>query len=92
MGVAGLVLGILSAIGGWVPIVNYFAWLFGVIGIVLCVIARKKAAAAGTSTGIATAGLVLSIIGTVLSVIGAICTLICVGAAAGAAAGLGGLF
>jgi hypothetical protein len=84
MGVAGLVLGILSAIGGWVPGLNYFAWIFGIVGIVLSAIARKNATAANQPTGIATAGLVLSIIGLVISVIGLICTVACVTALGGA--------
>ncbi|MDR0908169.1 MAG: hypothetical protein LBM77_00230 [Spirochaetaceae bacterium] len=83
MGIAGLVLGILSAIGGWIPVLNYFAWAFGIIGIILSALGRKKAKAASESTGVATAGLVLSIIGLVISVIGLLCTVICVSAAAG---------
>jgi hypothetical protein len=79
MGVAGLVLGILSAIGGWVPILNYFAWIFAVVGIVLSALGRKKAIEESKPTGIATAGLVLSIIGLVISVIGLICTVACIG-------------
>ena len=85
MGVAGLVLGILSAIGGWIPGVNFFAWAFGIIGIVLSAIGRSSASKAGKPTGIATAGLVLSIIGTIFSFIGLICTAICVAGAASAA-------
>jgi hypothetical protein len=84
MGVAGLVLGILSAMGGWIPGVSYFAWVFGILGIVFSAIGRKQAAAANQSTGIATAGLVLSIVGLVISVFGLICTVICVAAATGA--------
>jgi hypothetical protein len=89
MGIAGLVLGILSAVGGWIPVVNYFAWLFGILGIVFSVMGRKKAAADNQPMGVATAGLVLSIIGLVISVIGLICTVVCVGAAAGALGSLG---
>jgi hypothetical protein len=81
MGVAGLVLGILSAVGGWIPVINYFAWLLGILGIVFSVIGRKKAVADNLPTGVATAGLVLSIIGLVISVIGLICTVACIGAA-----------
>jgi len=91
MGVAGLVLGILSAIGGWIPGVSFFAWAFGIIGIILSAIGRSSASKAGKPTGIATAGLVLSIIGTIFSFIGLICTVVCLGAA-GAASGLFGSF
>ena len=90
MGVAGLVLGILSAVGGWIPVINYFAWALGILGIIFSVIGRKKAVADNLPTGVPTAGLVLSIIGLALSVIGLICTVVCLGAAAGAATSLFG--
>ena len=92
MSIAGLVLGIISAIGGWIPGLNYFAWALGILGIVLSVIGRSKAVKESQPTGTATAGLVLSIIGTAISVIGAICTLVCVGAATSALGELEGLF
>ena len=85
MGVAGLVLGILAAIGGWIPGLSYVAWLIAIIGIVLSAMAMKKAKAENQPTGLAVAGLVLSIIGLVLSLLGLICTVLCVAAAAGAA-------
>jgi hypothetical protein len=88
MGVAGLVLGILSAVGGWIPVLNYFAWVFGIVGIVLSAIGRKKATQASQPTGIATAGLVLSIIGLVISVSGLLCTVACVSALGAAGSGL----
>ncbi|MDR2864815.1 MAG: hypothetical protein LBV68_04305 [Spirochaetaceae bacterium] len=84
MAVAGLVLGILSALGAFIPFVGFFAWVIGVVGIVLSVLGKKKLIAEGSPTGIATAGLVLSIIGTALAVVGficAVCTLGVIGAA-----------
>jgi hypothetical protein len=89
MGVAGLVLGILAAIGGWIPGISYVSWLLAIIGIVLSAIGMSKAKKANQPTGICVAGLVLSIIGLVISFIGLLCTVICVGAAAGLGAGLG---
>jgi len=78
MAVAGLVLGILSLVGGIIPGVNAFPmWLFGIVGIILSAVAMKK-----EKSGIATAGLVLSIIGTILSFI---FFLACVACAAGIA-------
>jgi hypothetical protein len=91
MGIAGLVLGILSAVGGWIPGINYVAWLLGIVGIVLSVLGRKKAIAENQPTGVPTAGLVLSIIGLALSLIGLICTVLCVSAIGGAGASLLGL-
>jgi ABC-type microcin C transport system permease subunit YejB len=84
MAVAGLVLGILSLIGGSIPVANAFPmWLFGILGIILSATARSKARKAGQPTGIATAGLVLSIIGTIYAFI---FFLVCVVCAAGLAA------
>jgi len=71
MGVAGLVLGIVGLVGGFIPGINYFAWLLALIGIILSAIAMKKA-----KSGIAIAGLVLSIIGFVIAISGLICVLV----------------
>jgi len=85
MGVAGLIFGILSLIGGSIPGVNVFPmWVLGVIGIILSAIGRKRG-----DGGVATAGLVLSIIGTILSLITFIACAICAGALAGGAAASG---
>ena len=83
MPVAGLVLGIVSSVGAWIPGVNFVAWIAGIVGIILSVKGKKQLEAAGQPTGIATAGLILSIVGTALAVIGLICT-ICVLAGASA--------
>jgi hypothetical protein len=88
MGVAGLILGILAAIGGWIPGVNMIAWLLAIIGIVLSAVGMSKAKKAGNPAGVAVAGLVLSIIGLVISISGLLC-LVCIG---GVAAGLDTLF
>jgi len=88
MAVAGLILGILSLVGGSIPVTAAFPmWLFGLIGIILSAIARKKAKAAGQPSGVATAGLVLSIIGFILALITFIACLACAGAAASAFSG-----
>lgn len=75
MGVASLVLGIISLVwslfaGTWISA------LIGIIGIILGAVARKQA-----PSGVATAGLVLSIIGTILSLVFWIACLACAGAA-----------
>jgi len=80
MAVAGLVLGILGAIGGWIPGLNYVAWLLALIGIILSAIAMKRGGG-----GIAVAGLVLSIVGLVIALSGLICLLACAGAVGAAA-------
>ena len=91
MAVAGLVLGILSAVGGFIPILNWFAWVFGITGIILSIRGKKQAKAENQPTGTATAGLVLSIIGTVIAFSGFICAVVCVACLGAAGAGLGGL-
>jgi FtsH-binding integral membrane protein len=85
MAIAGLILGILSLIGGSVPIANAFPlWLLGLVGIILSAIARSKAKKENQPTGIATAGLVLSIIGFSFSFIMFLACAVCLGAAAAA--------
>ena len=74
MGVASLVLGIISLVwslfaGTWMSA------LVGIIGIILGAVARKQA-----PSGVATAGLVLSIIGTILSLLFFIACVACAGA------------
>ena len=66
MAVASLVLGIVSlVIGAIFPYLGIYGAIAGVVGIVLAVLAKKK----GEKKGMATAGLVCSIIGLVLCVV-----------------------
>ena len=62
MGVASLILGILSLIFAFIPFVNFIGIFTSLIGIVLGALGRKKPEGKGT----ATAGLVCSIIALVL--------------------------
>ena len=74
LAIAALVCGICAiAISFFLPILNLAA---GIVGIVLAVNARKQ----GFTGGLATAGLVLSIIGTVFAAVSSVCV-ICLGAA-----------
>jgi hypothetical protein len=85
MAVAGLIMGILSLVGGAIPATAAFPmWLFGLVGIILSALARSKAKKESQPAGMATAGLVLSIIGFVLALITFIACLACAGAAASA--------
>jgi hypothetical protein len=61
LGIAGLILGIGSIILSWVP---FFGFVSGIIGLILSMKQRKI-----IPNGIATGGLVTSIIGIVLSVL-----------------------
>lgn len=69
MGVAALVMGIVSCCLFWIPYVNTVCLLMCIAGIILSSISMKKARAAGVSAGIAVAGLVVSIVGLVLSLL-----------------------
>lgn len=86
--VAALVLGIIATILAWFYLINIIAVVCGIIGIVLAAKGKKAAVAAGGATGMATAGMVLSIIGLSLSVIGFFSCTLCVACAGGAAAEL----
>ena len=77
LSIIGLVLGILALCMFWVPMWNILALIFGIAGIILSVMGKKQAVAAGVPTGLATAGLVISIIGTVFSFIGFFTCTIC---------------
>lgn len=82
MGIASLVLGILALLIG-IFSAGAYGWLgaiFGLIGIILGALGRKDS----EKTGIATAGLVCSIIGLVLSLILYIACIACVGGLAAA--------
>ncbi len=86
LSIAGLVLGIVSAVLAWFYMINIAALVCGIVGIICAAKGKKKAVAAGAPTGIGTAGLVLSIIGTCLAAVGFFsCTLCVVCAASGIA-------
>lgn len=82
MGVASLVLGICSVVlavffgsAGWL------AALLGLIGVILGAVANKK-----QKTGVATAGVVLSIIGLVLGLLFYVACIACIGSLGGLSA------
>ncbi len=85
MGIASLVLGIVSLVFCFFGPFAFLAPIAGVVGIVLGALARKKLAAEKQPTGTATAGLVMSIIGVV---IGAIVWISCVACASAMKSGL----
>lgn len=65
MGVAALVLGIVSVVIATIfPAIGWIGVITGILGIILGAIAKKKG-----QKGVATAGLVLAIIGTSLALI-----------------------
>lgn len=86
LSIAGLVLGIVSAVLAWFYMVNIAALVCGIIGIICAVKGKKAAVEANVPTGLGTAGLVLSIIGTCLAGIGFFSCTLCVLCAAGSTA------
>lgn len=85
MAVAGLVLGIVATVLAWFYLINIVALVCGIVGIICAAKGKKAAKAAGTPTGVATAGMVLAIIGTVLAGIGFFSCTLCVMCAAASA-------
>lgn len=87
MGVASLILGIISlVIAVFFSSLGWLGALLGLLGIILGAVGRKKAKEAGSSSGVATGGLVCSIIGLVLCSIFYLACVACVAAAGGALA------
>lgn len=78
LSIAGLILGICACVLAWFYAINAIAVICGIVGIVCAVKGQKLAKAAGVPTGMATAGLVLSIIGLVLGAIGFLACTVCV--------------
>ena len=76
MGVAALVMGIVSCCLFWIPYFNSLCLLMCIAGIILSAIGIKKSKSAGASVGLSVAGLVLSILGMIFSLISVI-TWIC---------------
>ena len=76
--IAALILGIVSLVLAWFYMINIVALACAIVGLVLATKGRKAAAAAGTPSGLGTAGLVLSIIGLVFAAIGFLTCTVCV--------------
>ena len=92
MSVAGLVLGILGLVGGFIPVVNYFTTVCAILGLIFAAIGRKRSKLAfGKASGLATAGLVLGIIGTSFAALGLLCTIACMGSICAAGESLNSL-
>jgi putative exporter of polyketide antibiotics len=90
MGIAGLILGILGAIGSFIPGMVYGSWVLALVGIIVSAIGMKKAKAANQPNGTAIAGLVLSIIGFVIAIPRLICAIACASAIGSIGSSIGG--
>lgn len=63
MGIAALILGIISIITGWIPFVCFISLLLAIVGLILGIVDTiKKNKTADKSRGISIAGLVISAI------------------------------
>ncbi len=85
LSIAALVLGIIACLLCWWGWVGIVALILGIVGIILAVKGKQQAIASGSPTGLATAGLVLSIIATAISGIVFVSCTLCI-ACAGTAA------
>ena len=74
MAIGALVLGILALVFMWIPIIGIIAIPMALVGVILGVVGKKQLTEAGSPTGMATAGIVLSIIALAISLL---FTLIC---------------
>lgn len=85
MGVAALVIGIISVILGFVPLCNYFAVLPAIVGLVLGIVEVTKKGKAQQPKGLGMAGIILNAVAIVVILLW---TLLIAGAAARAPKGM----
>ena len=73
LAIASLILGIAACVIAWWGIAfGIIGIICAIVGLILAINAQKSYKALGQKSGIATAGLILSIIGLVLSIVGTI--------------------
>ena len=81
MAVGALVLGIVSLVFSFIPVLGWIAIIVGIVGVVLGALAKKNP----EGQGMATAGLVMSIIGTILGLIFWVACYACIACSGGLA-------
>ncbi|MBP0461163.1 DUF4190 domain-containing protein [Streptomyces montanisoli] len=80
LGIAALILGLVGAISGIIPLLFWLAGVLGLIALVLGLAGRGRAKRGGaTNKGVATAGAVLGLVAMIVAVIGAVITFRAVG-------------
>lgn len=80
LGIAALVLGVIGAVSGLIPLLFWLAGILGVIGLILGLSGRGRAKRGeATNKGVATFGAVLGLVSLVLAVVGAVITFKAVG-------------
>ena len=83
LAIVGLILGIVTIVGCWFPVVCYITIATGIAGIIVSAMGKKALAANGEKTALSVVGLILSIVGLVCAVIMSI-VYICTACAAAA--------
>lgn len=63
LGIAGMILGIITVIVSFIPCLGMYALIPGVVGLIVSIISINQANKAGAPKGMAVAGLICSIIG-----------------------------
>ena len=66
MGIASLVLGILSLLICWIPCVNYFAFIPAIVGLILGIVDTVQKSKKGENKGMSIAGIILTAIALVV--------------------------
>lgn len=80
LGTAALVLGIIGAVSGLVPLLFWLAGILGILALVFGLVGRSRAKRGqATNKGLATTGAVLGLVSLVLSVVGVVITVTAVG-------------
>ncbi|TLQ45473.1 DUF4190 domain-containing protein [Streptomyces marianii] len=75
LGTAALILGIIGALSGLIPLFFWLAGILGLIGLILGLSAKGRVKRGeATNKGVAVAGIVLGLVSLVLSVVGAVIT------------------
>jgi|BioPla2DNA2_1021312.scaffolds.fasta_scaffold109616_1 high-affinity K+ transport system ATPase subunit B len=66
MGVASMVIGIISALLGFIPLCNYFATIPAIVGLILGIVDAVKKTNENQPKGMAVAGIILNALAIVL--------------------------
>ena len=66
---AGFVLGLLGLLGSWIPVLNIFGIVLGVLGVVLAGVGLAKSKKANAGKGLAIAGIVLGALAVIFAIL-----------------------
>ena len=66
---AGFVLGLLGLLGSWIPVLNIFGIILGVLGVVLAGVGLAKSKKVNAGKGLAIAGIILGVLAVIFAVL-----------------------